>query len=654
MDTNSNRQWEDRWPNVQGRECLRDEAVNRLVPREVDFEKFVLEVSPWERIYNNVFGVNTNTLRRILLGTMTARKFSQGQKQWYCHRWAEGLFDTVTESWFVMVDVIIPTLKQQQLFSEKYPTFLRVESSDGGEYDGGRHDMTFLELKEYRFGLWENIVAMREKLNGSKFVKISPKNPNGKFVLRGFVDIEVPYNCPIVLCEYTEQGMMTLFPFLVPDHKLHGLSFNCHPFETLRQERLEQYKEGVILLIRNGKGFKEIRLKRQPTSEIDAEIAVAQGVFYGKEKGIWEVVWDSEKKKYRGIRPRPEKYVSPVGCRDLPWMGLLIIPEVDFEVQCQVQGRYAGHHVRGSKLILDSGYRQGSAGGYSTSRIQHASEGLDVGAHWSYNITQREGIWKYDTEVTTLMAPKKVNATFLPRVTTGAKLFPLTGEGLMLIQDGEKPWDAVGGKIQPGESLLECVIRETKEETGYVLNPEKIVYLGVSSAYEKPKHGQYSEFHTGIFLIDSVDCVGMFGSRPEGREHAPPWQELRKQAALPLLSVEWLKRLVDYVYKTAGQDPLSWLRARVSSSPKVEAKTSFDNVQSIIQASQPSIMCRFYYYDRLYSLPVARFSSMFAIVSELRRIENLPEGLQVRNASGEVIGQDYMLTDTAYFYIFEG
>ncbi|EGV60015.1 nudix hydrolase superfamily protein [Yamadazyma tenuis] len=45
----------------------------------------------------------------------------------------------------------------------------------------------------------------------------------------------------------------------------------------------------------------------------------------------------------------------------------------------------------------------------------------------------------------------------------------------ILFLNREKPphmgkWNGVGGKLEPGESSLECIIRETKEETGLVID----------------------------------------------------------------------------------------------------------------------------------------------------------------------------------------
>ncbi|MFX0085934.1 MAG: NUDIX domain-containing protein [Candidatus Hodarchaeota archaeon] len=42
----------------------------------------------------------------------------------------------------------------------------------------------------------------------------------------------------------------------------------------------------------------------------------------------------------------------------------------------------------------------------------------------------------------------------------------------------EGKYVAIGGRLEPGETPLECIIRELKEETGYNLSPDEISFRG--------------------------------------------------------------------------------------------------------------------------------------------------------------------------------
>lgn len=57
-------------------------------------------------------------------------------------------------------------------------------------------------------------------------------------------------------------------------------------------------------------------------------------------------------------------------------------------------------------------------------------------------------------------------------------------EYLFLLRAENKKVDAgrlnsIGGKVEPGENYLDCVIRETEEETGIKITPQDIQFLGV-------------------------------------------------------------------------------------------------------------------------------------------------------------------------------
>lgn len=69
-------------------------------------------------------------------------------------------------------------------------------------------------------------------------------------------------------------------------------------------------------------------------------------------------------------------------------------------------------------------------------------------------------------------------------------------------------WNGVGGRLEPGESARECVLREVYEETGYRLTEVNFRGLLTWEGFETPAGGLY------IFTAQAPD--GEPGACPEG------------------------------------------------------------------------------------------------------------------------------------------
>jgi ADP-ribose pyrophosphatase YjhB (NUDIX family) len=560
-----------------------DTDLKRLQMTNMITEDFVLGQSPWELYYSTVYRVDTKKLRQILLGTMVHRKFSLQRKSWIAHRWIEGLFDVVTEDFFCIADVIVPTLKLAT-FKGTSPYFLRDEVDEQSTYSGGRRDVTFLDLNVHRWGLHEKFKAVREKLNGSRFVR--PSKDRG--ILRGFVDIRVQNACPIDLLEYTEYGMRVLHPYAIPDFEQGGIVFKSHQWKVPSQQEIMGYLEGVMILVQDGEMWTEYRCKREPTSEMSADqIRLSQKFMYD---GIWEVKWVSKEQKFVPLRPRPGKSVSAVSCRDLPSLSHLLVPDQDYYIENRTLGGYRGIHFRGGvgqHLVVDSGYRIGIQGGYGTGPVIHVTQGLPVLAPWSKKIEVIEGLFNYQTKIDVKISPYPVHADFLPEVMTGAKIFPVREGKVAVMRDEGKPFDGLGGKVEPGESLKTCAVREALEETHVNIDPSHLCYMGISSAYEKPKDGRYSEFHSAIFLLDFAKYEKLFDSRRDGKKIPYLW--VGDGDVLPKGRVEWLERLLTFIYSTSGGQSLeSWMSSHGGSVVVREAKTYAEAVSEEILGKVPS------------------------------------------------------------------
>lgn len=71
------------------------------------------------------------------------------------------------------------------------------------------------------------------------------------------------------------------------------------------------------------------------------------------------------------------------------------------------------------------------------------------------------------------------------------------GKILMSYETNRDQWMIPGGGIEPGESAIECVIRETKEETGYIIKPSECL-LEIREYYEDWEY--INRYYTGEII----------------------------------------------------------------------------------------------------------------------------------------------------------
>ncbi len=70
-------------------------------------------------------------------------------------------------------------------------------------------------------------------------------------------------------------------------------------------------------------------------------------------------------------------------------------------------------------------------------------------------------------------------------------------------------WNGLGGKVEPGESPEECVIREVKEESGLLLaNPR------LRGVLTFPEFSQGEDWY--VFLFEATEFSGQLITSPEG------------------------------------------------------------------------------------------------------------------------------------------
>lgn len=101
-------------------------------------------------------------------------------------------------------------------------------------------------------------------------------------------------------------------------------------------------------------------------------------------------------------------------------------------------------------------------------------------------------------------------------------------EGQYLLQDRiKKDWKGYtlpGGHIEPGESIVDAVIREMREETGLtVVNPR---LCGVKQF--PLRDGKYEEGRYLVFLFTADEFYGEITSSEEGKMHWVKKEDLSK------------------------------------------------------------------------------------------------------------------------------
>jgi 8-oxo-dGTP diphosphatase len=144
--------------------------------------------------------------------------------------------------------------------------------------------------------------------------------------------------------------------------------------------------------------------------------------------------------------------------------------------------------------------------------------------------------WQDDTRFPVPNTVSVVVGARLPRqdLVTGAYVLAFRGHDLLMVYLGSRGWDVPGGHVEPGETALDAVRRETLEESGiemeteHVLGYEEIVLAEIQPpGYAYPTPLSYQVFFWGtvgrlVSFDAAIDAEARAFFRPEAAR-ALPW-----------------------------------------------------------------------------------------------------------------------------------
>ncbi|MFC7305508.1 NUDIX hydrolase [Streptomyces monticola] len=99
--------------------------------------------------------------------------------------------------------------------------------------------------------------------------------------------------------------------------------------------------------------------------------------------------------------------------------------------------------------------------------------------------------------------------------------------------DGSKRWTLPGGGMEHGEDPYDTVVREAEEETGYAVEPVRL--LGVDSIRRRypRKLGTFADFHGLRLVYEGEVTGGALRHEESGSTDMAAWHDLDAVSELP-------------------------------------------------------------------------------------------------------------------------
>ena len=165
---------------------------------------------------------------------------------------------------------------------------------------------------------------------------------------------------------------------------------------------------------------------------------------------------------------------------------------------------------------------------------------------------------------------RHVGHTRLLLPSVSAHIFDGAGRLLLVRQSDDGTWSTPGGLIEPGERPADAAVREVWEETGLLVQPDRLL-----GAYGGPECVvRYPNGDEAQYVITAIGCV-IIGGTPQP-DHAETtavqfWSDA-EAAALPL--APWLRAQLHRVYAGPtgiGFEQSTWLPPSAAPARSGEA-----------------------------------------------------------------------------------
>jgi len=460
-------------------------------------DKFMQVEIGWEKCVKERYGYDLKPRRKLIYDTIEAvSKGKSNRVSWYCHRWVQGLFDSVNE-FFSVGEMYFPVewkLEGSTGLWFGHTLLPQAEFFPASPKDANVRDVDIFEAEKVAFGP-NSCVAVRPKLSGCRFVVV-----DGWLCGLGVRVRLPPITVAASVLEWCDGVFHIVYPYAVPTHAVGPFNFVAHPF-LHPSEIAKGTEEGWMLLYveASDTGFPryvEKRIKHKPTIEISIP----------NRADAWEVAWDNITGRVVPVRPRVGKNprqmaeVRLYGCS-----GQLTKIYPEYRVQEKHSGPFIGYFCRRGDacVVIDSGWRLSQTG--------IAPVGVDPIPVTVPVPTQcGDALW-YDVNGKRFCLPQTSpirNPGWLKNnFVTGAKVFmfnPRT-EDYLLVKEGSF-WSLPGGKLEYGEDSRTALLRELKEEIGIQFSPrDDIRFIGIHSSEQD---GTF--YHTFMYMMAMFyDCSVM-------------------------------------------------------------------------------------------------------------------------------------------------